>query len=425
MITQPFLTDLDSRAEVKGSVDPLGAMAIWTRLGRRVVGNLSTVTSSVKDFKTLVLGFALIEDLRRQAGENDIDELGIFLRWEQLAAYTRARDRDYQFRGTTRTRRTLSEGDTVPLCTERDCQILGNQKVYGLWGLFTVPARACGLLEPESNALTAEAKAFVDRSYRRTLATVWTRLLSLIEKDNRRVNLTRHEDILTKLRGVWRKTTADEVEFWTHHLVRGGAGERTDGRQAVLADLLGGLGPPDVQPLSPSLVHALAAEARGRDARLADDLLDIAACDSILAPASAVFTFLQTRDRQALDVVASSLQAAWPSGPTVDVRRLERLVPDFCEASGSQAIAALWQSLAGDFRDKRYGAVLDHLLEINKLVMANRGGAPWVSCENGMIRVKFRDESSPLPPDQELKELWRFPYFINSLRTVVHALGAH
>ena len=28
MLTQPFLTELDTRAEVKGSVDPLGAMAI-------------------------------------------------------------------------------------------------------------------------------------------------------------------------------------------------------------------------------------------------------------------------------------------------------------------------------------------------------------------------------------------------------------
>ena len=100
MLAQPFLTDLDTRAEVRGSVDPLGAMAIWTRLGRRVVGNLSTVTSSVRDFKTLVLGFAFLADLRRRAGpEEDVDELATFLRWEQLAAYTRASSGDWAFRG--------------------------------------------------------------------------------------------------------------------------------------------------------------------------------------------------------------------------------------------------------------------------------------------------------------------------------------
>jgi hypothetical protein len=54
MLTTPFLTDLDSRAAVKGSRDPLGIQPIWTRLGRHVVGNLTTVSNSVRDFTTLL-----------------------------------------------------------------------------------------------------------------------------------------------------------------------------------------------------------------------------------------------------------------------------------------------------------------------------------------------------------------------------------
>jgi hypothetical protein len=57
MLTSPFLTDLDSRAAVKGSRDPLGIQQIWTRLGRYVVGNLTTVSDSVRDFTTLLLGY--------------------------------------------------------------------------------------------------------------------------------------------------------------------------------------------------------------------------------------------------------------------------------------------------------------------------------------------------------------------------------
>jgi hypothetical protein len=30
---------------------------------------------------------------------------------------------------------------------DRAHQILGNQKIYGLWGLYTMPARASGLLD--------------------------------------------------------------------------------------------------------------------------------------------------------------------------------------------------------------------------------------------------------------------------------------
>ena len=57
MLTTPFLTDLDSRAAVKGSRDPLGIQQIWTRLGRHVVGNLTTVSDSVRDFTTMLLGY--------------------------------------------------------------------------------------------------------------------------------------------------------------------------------------------------------------------------------------------------------------------------------------------------------------------------------------------------------------------------------
>ena len=59
----PFLTDLDSRAAVKGSRDPLGIQPIWTRLGRHVIGNLTTQSTSVRDFGTLLLGYHFAEVL--------------------------------------------------------------------------------------------------------------------------------------------------------------------------------------------------------------------------------------------------------------------------------------------------------------------------------------------------------------------------
>ena len=73
MLTQPFLTDLDSRAAVKGSRDPLGVQAIWTRLGRHVVGNLTTVSTSLRDFTTLLLGYHFAERVAEEGGtEGDL-----------------------------------------------------------------------------------------------------------------------------------------------------------------------------------------------------------------------------------------------------------------------------------------------------------------------------------------------------------------
>src|SRR4051794_147638 len=100
-LLEPFLTDLDSRAQVKGSRDPLGAQPIWTRFGRHVVGNLTTVSNSARDFTTLLLGYYFAEQLAKQAEPGS--ELSTFLKWEQLAAYARAyHNKDVAFRGTER-----------------------------------------------------------------------------------------------------------------------------------------------------------------------------------------------------------------------------------------------------------------------------------------------------------------------------------
>lgn len=76
MLSTPFLTDLDSRAAVKGSRDPLGIQSIWTRLGRHVVGNLTTVTNSVRDFTTTLLGYYFAERVADDVGPGTADSDG-------------------------------------------------------------------------------------------------------------------------------------------------------------------------------------------------------------------------------------------------------------------------------------------------------------------------------------------------------------
>src|SRR4051812_42227652 len=169
MLDSPFLTELDSRAAVKGSRDPLGLQQIWTRFGRHVVGNLTTVSTSVRDFTTLLLGYYFANDL---ADESDSgSELHTFLKWEQLAAYARAAvNHDLVFRGTERVQRNLQEGKRVTISAEQAHQILSNQKIYGLWGFSPVPARASGLLDGAPPRLTLPAMELVERHYLPILA---------------------------------------------------------------------------------------------------------------------------------------------------------------------------------------------------------------------------------------------------------------
>ena len=128
MSTVPFLTDVDSRAAVKGSRDPLGIQPIWTAVGRRVIGNLTTVSNSVRDFTTTLLGYYFAERVAAELGPGT--ELETFLKFEQLAAYVRAeKNKDFSFRGTERVRKALSDGSRVSISAERIHQILSNQKI--------------------------------------------------------------------------------------------------------------------------------------------------------------------------------------------------------------------------------------------------------------------------------------------------------
>src|SRR3954465_8035498 len=107
MITTPFLTEIDPQAAVKGSRDPLGVQPIWSRMGRHVVGNLTTVTTSLRSFTTLILGYYFAERIAdEEQGDGD---LAAFLRWEQLAAYARGTvNDDWEFLGMRRVKRATN-----------------------------------------------------------------------------------------------------------------------------------------------------------------------------------------------------------------------------------------------------------------------------------------------------------------------------
>jgi hypothetical protein len=190
MISKPFLTDLDSRAAIKGSRDPLAIQGIWTRFGRHVVGNLSTVSNSARDFSILLLGYYFAFRVAESTGPGT--ELATFLKWEQLAAYARSKiNDDWQFRGTERVRQRLDEGRSVTLSSQQSHQILSNQKLYGLWGLFSVPARASGLLDGVPAQLSGAARKLVEDYYLPRLGQVGLpdgkNIVELLKQDTIRI----------------------------------------------------------------------------------------------------------------------------------------------------------------------------------------------------------------------------------------------
>lgn len=425
----PFLTEIDTRAAVKGSRDPLGIQQIWTRMGRHVVGNLTTVSTSVRDYGTLLLGYHFAEVVAEDVGPGH--DLATFLKWEQLAAYSRAKiNGDYAFRGTDKVRRLLDKGERLWISDDRRYQILSNQKIYGLWGLYTGPARTSGLLEGDPTRLAASAREFVDEHYLARLGgrngRYANRIRELLVEKRSPLAIDKGDAGLVSAiaAALPARLTAAERTFYRAYLLEAVPGhDLTQGRQKQFVELLTpSLGDPDWRFSPPAIGH-FAKQAKARHWEpLADRLERIRVCETAMAPASALFAALLGLDGEPVKAITTRMESAWgPKVRTIDQNAFGALRVDI--GGGDSAAADRWIAFAEGLATGDYRSAVTALVQQNGSVMTNRGGAAWIEIRGGRFHVRVRDEQGRLPDREELPELWRFPYFLESLRTVAEALA--
>jgi hypothetical protein len=440
MLTQPFLTDLDSRAAIKGSRDPLGVQTIWSRFGRHVVGNLTTVSSSVRDFTVLVLGYYFVERVADDGGtESDV---ATFLKWEQFAAYARAHvNKERGFRGNDRVWARIGEGDRLRLGTDSDCQILGNQKIYGLWGLYSVPAKASGLLDGDPPRLTPPARELVERVYLPIFAEFSLRdgraIVDRLRGREYALDLrerSKDAPVLAAVARILEKLRAREREIYRDHLLHGGPSDAsavrgTRGLQRVFADVLTDTFDDRDWRVSPSSIRELARHTRKQGSigeALAARLERIRTCELLIAPAVALFEYALKCDGQAPARIAAEIKRQWGRAhrQTIDIAATEGLEAELRAWADDAESGARWIRLAHAFHEAGYEDALHLVLEQNAAVMkARSAAAPWAVVHNGKLHVRFRDEQlSDLPAASELPEYWRHAYFIESLRQVAFTL---
>ncbi|MEZ4222318.1 MAG: hypothetical protein R3B13_15380 [Polyangiaceae bacterium] len=429
MLSATFLTDLDSRAAVKGSRDPLGIQSIWTRFGRSVVGNLTTVSNSLRDFTTLLLGYHFAEQLADELGPGS--ELTTFLKWEQLAAYARAAKGDWAFRGTERVRKALSDNKRVTISADPAYQILGNQKIYGLWGLYTMPARSSGLVEGDPPRLTPVAQEFVARVYLPELTKgagrECTKITRLLGSRTSRLDVNgADQGLLEAIAGVLKQRVLQaEREFYARHLVDGGPKDGTSGKQPQLAELLvATLNRQDFQ-WTPHELRSLSKEAQAHTppwTGLAEQLDRIRVNEAVMAPCAALFIHLLGMDDQKIDQAIERMEHAWGKGvSTVDRDAFAALRSELSD--GDADSGARWVAVADSLASGKYGDAIELLIAQNAAVMAARGGAPWLELRAGRLNARFREEQGNLPSRAALPSLWRHSYFLDSLRTITAALA--
>lgn len=406
-------------------------------MGRRVIGNLTTVSNSVRDFTVTMLGYYFAERVAEATGVSD--DLNVFLRWEQLAAYTRGGlNEDWVFRGTERTKRNWYAADRIRLGVDSTSFILSDQKTYGLWGLYSVPSRSSGLLESSPTRLTAEARQFVEENYLsvldgkvnghgKALVDLLAKRTSELRPRPQDRDCALFEAVAKVLR---RQFSSGERLFYSRYLIDGGPTDSTQGGQRLLADAMRKtLSMQDWRLSSVSVSHlakSCRAEASDAGRQVAIYLDRITVAEQLLAPCASFFSYLLQNDKQRLDDIAASMRNQWGSGlGSIDSERLKEIKPELVDASGKDESAERWLTISTALSEGDYACAITYLIDQNREVMMLRGAAaPWIEIRDGKLHVKFVADTGELPTQEQLPSHWIHSYFLDSLRTVTKELEA-
>lgn len=423
-----FLTLEDPNARIHGSRDPLGVQPVWASFGRHVVTNLTTVTTSIRGFTVLLLGRLLAEKMIDKGAAGEQDALSIFLRTEQVGSYARhlAHGVDSDIRGIERVKRFVEEnGPNVPIQDDVTGMILSDQKVYGLWGIYSVSARTSGMIADGPVGLTEFARDFTNKHYWPVLQSTEKKLFELV-KEGGTLRTHKNDPIFSAVSKLLPQTLTDE-EVWFYSQTLRDARHVKDNpsakRQALFAELLKNHSDLSENTNRGEILN-LARQASSQDETLSRRLEKIARLEALFAPAEALFDYLQTRGGQEPEDLARKLYDHWGK----QVPHLDSPVDDIM----SEIVDVVGQEL-GDAMNRcdkalnagAYEDVIMTLLEWNKLVMAARKAAPWIQLTSGKLDVRYRGQEKELPDGDMLPQLWRNSYFIDALKSITHHLSGY
>ena len=398
----PFLSLLDDRAKPKGSRDPLGFELVWTHFGRKVVGNLTTITSSVENFTVALLGFYWSHKIHENADKDSRERLirETFLRYEQLAAYLRYQSGSKEIMGITRVHKNMT-AQSESLAISLKAQILSNQASYGLWGLYSSALKDSGLAEGSDRKLTAEGKALAETIARDLNANEFIPLF--------RVDGQLSRDECERLAPqFWQATHKDVVrQKLTHILLRG----RQNQNASVQVDLLSATG---------KLVRA--GRLTGEFARKINEVQSVASpelqkaldeiqrVERVLVAANNVFYYLLTQDHRPVSSVVEQLESQ-----AYQYDHLPETLPQGMTRRNSLC------EINDNLRAGNHWGAVRAVTKLNADVMKARGGAPWVTCDGDILNVKVKSETAVLRSRQALLDDWDYDYFLGSYFRIAKA----
>ncbi len=428
--SRTFLTALAPDERIQGSRDPLGLLPIWSRLGRRLIGNVTTVSGDLRGWTSLLVMAGLyrerVEDGR--LAEADIEPL---FRAEQLIAYSRvlypAATGASEVRGLNQVRAHLRESEQgrqpIHLGRGRDRRILNAQEAAGVWGQISSPAGASRLLDRVRRALLPSAHVLWTGTFGPRLAPFAKRITEILKDERGFEPGLADAELARTLAGVHgRHLDPAEVPLYRDHVLYGG--QPGGAPQGALVELWRAQADASLRE-GVDLPRVVLLGQRARAAGLpgvATPLEDIVAAERLLAPMEGLFSWVLSRDRKTLDDVVAEVESVWDEPVASAAAATDAVLAGpvrevYPGPEVPRALAAIRDALvAGAWKD----AVLA-VIDLNGRTMRRRGGAPWVELADGRLDVRLGDEQGSLPSREARERDLIHSYYLDPLRRLVVA----
>ena len=138
--------------------------------------------------------------------------------------------------------------------------------------------------------------------------------------------------------------------------------------------------------------------------RLTQYMHDITATERLLVAANNLFHYCRRKDGEALAEILKTLDGRY------HYSHFPATLPEGNFARRDQLLSILTA-----FRGNEMSRVIKEILQLNKEVMQQRSGAPWVEVEPGdTLRVKVKSEKAELRSQLDIEQQWDYDYFLGS-----------
>jgi hypothetical protein len=403
----PFLSLLDDRAKPKGSRDPLGFELVWTHFGRRVVGNLTTITSSLENFAVALLGFYWANELAENVAPEDNQKVvrEYFLKYEQIAGYLRYYGKSKDIMGVTRiSNRISNDKQKLPIGMAADEQILSDQTGYGLWGFYSNALKDTNLVDGNERKPTTLGVALAQK-IEKTLDK--DTFLSWIKGNNL------NKDALKAVSSRYMKAIHKEeiITELFERLMNGGS------KQLIQKDLWMVTNEIAKKQKLPSQIGSFIQSIKSysnSSAVLISRLEDIEKVERVLVSINNIFSYCQRQNDIEFDKIIKELEKQHYDYGFLPINLPKEEFPR------RDHIERILQYLRND----NYDSALKEIFSLNEQVMKQRNGASWLELENdGRVRVRVKNEKATLlsQVDGQLESEWDYDYFLGSYLAIARS----